>query len=452
MHQLVEQAELPGVARPALVAAARVLIEQQRQRLRSGAAVDYDAAFSNAALAAEVARQASAPLHGVINATGVVLHTNLGRAPLLPAAFAAVMDVALGYSNLEFDIGEGVRGSRHSHVAPLLRELTGAAASVVVNNNAAATVLGIAALAAGREVIVSRGELIEIGGAFRLPDICAMSGARLVAVGTTNKTRLDDYRRAIGPATALLLKVHPSNFEQRGFVASVDIAELAALGKATGVATMMDVGSGCFTDAATQQACGLPPEPTVAEVAALVDLVSFSGDKLLGGPQAGILVGRTELIERARKHPWMRALRPDKLTLAALWATLQAYRIDGGVHVPVWAMLRASAAEVAARAAQAKALIDAAPAWLPGLHLAIVPSVATVGGGTMPTSQLPSTALTITADSGERLARAAAALRLGQPTVIGRMADGALWLDLRTVSDADLANFAAAVAAVGQIA
>ncbi len=447
VHTLVERAGLEDLPRLAVVAAARALIDGQRRAIIAGATLgDAAEVFSVAALRGEVGRQATAPLQRIINATGVVLHTNLGRAPLGQTAIAAVADVAGGYCNLEFELAAGQRGSRHDHVAAMLRELTGAEAGVVVNNNAAATVLGIAAIAAGREVIVSRGELVEIGGAFRLPEICAMSGARLVAVGTTNKTRIDDYRRAIGPGTALLLKVHQSNFEQRGFVEAVELRELAALGKATQIATMMDLGSGCLASAATLQRCGLPAEPSVAQVAAHVDAVSFSGDKLLGGPQAGLLIGRSDIIERARTHPWMRALRPDKMTIAALWATLQAHRIDGGADLPVWQMLQTTPAELATRGQRTLALLALEPTLPAEFTVALCPSHATVGGGTMPTSQLASIALRVVA--GEvQLTRLAEALRAGRPAVLGRIADAALWLDLRTVTDGEVPMLVVALVA-----
>ncbi len=318
----------------------------------------------------------------MINATGVVLHTNLGRAPLAAEARVAIDDVARGYANLEYDLARGERGSRHDHLRALLRELTGAEDAIVANNNAAATVLGLAALASGREVIVSRGELIEIGGSFRLPEILAMSGGRLVEVGTTNKTHARDYAAAITPATALLLKVHRSNFAMVGFTAEVELAELVALGRARGVATMIDLGSGALLDRATQRAFGLPDEPTVADaVASGADLVTFSGDKLLGGPQAGLAVGRAAAVAASRAHPLMRVLRPDKLTLAGLAATLALYRA-GRAHdaVPIAAMLGASSATLRARAEALAAAIGA----VTEVAVAVEPCASAVGGGAMP--------------------------------------------------------------------
>ncbi len=342
-----------------------------------------------------------APLRRVVNATGVVLHTNLGRAPLAAAARAAVADAASGYSNLEYDVAAGKRGSRHDHLRALLRELTGADDGVVANNNAAATVLGLAALAAGREVIVSRGELIEIGGSFRLPEILALSGARLVEVGTTNKTHATDYERAITPATGLLLKVHRSNFAVVGFTAEVDAADLVQIGKARGVATMIDLGSGALVDRATQRSWGLPDEPTVRDaVASGADLVTFSGDKLLGGPQAGLAVGRTAAVATARAHPLMRAVRPDKLQLAALAATLALYRDGNSADVPVVAALAASATALKQRAEQLAARIGAATTQL---RVEIEPCVSTVGGGAMPTAELASWAVTVAGQSADAI-------------------------------------------------
>src|SRR5687768_4287393 len=311
---VIEAAQM-GAPRWALVEAARRAVANRRAALVAGQA--SDAAIDPASVARVAAELARPALRRVINATGVVLHTNLGRAPLAAEARAAIDEVARGYSNLEYDLKKGERGSRHDHLRTLLRELTGAEDAIVCNNNAAATVLGLAALATNKEIIVSRGELIEIGGSFRLPEILALSRGTLVEVGTTNKTHARDYENAIGPNTGLLLKVHRSNFAIVGFTAEVSPEQVVAIGRARGIATMIDLGSGMVVDRETQKRWGLPDEPTIREsVESGADLVTFSGDKLLGGPQAGIAVGKKAAVEAARKHPLMRALRPDKLTLA----------------------------------------------------------------------------------------------------------------------------------------
>ena len=329
----------------------------------------------------------------MINATGVVLHTNLGRAPLGRAALARLALVAARYSNLELDVRTKARGSRYDHVDGLLCRLSGAEASLVVNNNAAAVLLALESLARGREVVVSRGELIEIGGAFRIPDIMARSGARLVEVGTTNRTRLADYASAITPETALLLKVHPSNYRVVGFTESVRTAELAELGRARGVPVLEDLGSGCFLDL---RPWGLPREPTVPEtVAAGADVVTFSGDKLLGGPQAGIVVGRRALVERLRQNPLNRALRIDKLTLAALEATLRAYEDPATAprEIPTLRMLSESAAVVRRRARRVLRRVPAAART--ALGLTVVAGRSEVGGGALPLAELPTAALAL---------------------------------------------------------
>ncbi|MBE7448252.1 MAG: L-seryl-tRNA(Sec) selenium transferase, partial [Kofleriaceae bacterium] len=388
----------------------------------------------------------------VINATGVVLHTNLGRAPLATAALAAVGEAARGYTNLEYDLMTGARGSRHVHVDELVRALTGAEAACVVNNNAAATVLALAALAAGREVVVSRGELVEIGGSFRIPDILRTSGCTLVEVGTTNKTRLADYEAAIGERTALLLKVHRSNFAIVGFTAEVGEAELATLAATRGLACMVDLGSGCLLPRARQQALGLPPEPPVAEVVASgADVVCFSGDKLLGGPQAGVVVGRAAAIARVRAHPLMRAMRPDKLTLAALAATLALYRDGREDEVPAVAMLAAPAAGLHARAQALAAAVAAALAADAGLTIAVEPCRSTVGGGSMPLAELPSWAVTVRRAGGDALA-VDAALRAAAVPVVARVEDGRVWLDLRTIAATEDDDVVAAVAGVARAA
>jgi L-seryl-tRNA(Ser) seleniumtransferase len=437
VHVLVDQ--VGDVApRWAVVEAARRSIAAAREAIRAGTDGTVEPA-QVARLAAELARPA---LRRVINATGVVLHTNLGRAPLADGARAAIDEVARGYSNLEYDLGKGERGSRHDHLREVLRELTGAEDALVVNNNAAATVLGLAALASGKEIVVSRGELIEIGGSFRLPEILALSRGTLVEIGTTNKTHRADYERAIGPATGLLLKVHRSNFAIVGFTAEVSPEDVVAIGRARGVATMIDLGSGMLVDRETQRRWGLPDEPTVAEsVASGADLVTFSGDKLLGGPQAGIAVGKKAAVEAARKHPLMRALRPDKLTLAALTATLGLYRAGHAEEaVPAIAMIARTSDQLRALAERLLAAIGP----LAGLALAVEPCKSTVGGGAMPTAELPSFAVTVRGKPADELDRR---LRTAHIPVIARIEDGRVWLDVRTVAEAEFPEIAAALRA-----
>src|SRR5207248_5347260 len=325
--------------------------------------------------AEELAAARAPHLRGVINATGVIAHTNLGRAPLATAALERVRDAAGGYSNLEYDLSAGARGSRQDHVAPILRRLTGAEAALVVNNNAAAVLLALAALAEGREVLVSRGELIEIGDGFRIPDVLARSGARLVEVGTTNRTHAADYERAITPETALLLRVHQSNFRVIGFTEQARVDELAQVALSHELVLVDDLGSGALVD--------LGDEPVArASLAAGADLVCFSGDKLLGGPQAGIVVGRAELVKRLRRHPLQRALRADKLTLAALEGTLGLY-LDperAAREVPVLRVLHEPPETVRARAERLANAVGGE----------VEETVARVGGGALPLAELPS--------------------------------------------------------------
>jgi L-seryl-tRNA(Ser) seleniumtransferase len=357
----------------------------------------------------------------VLNATGVIVHTNLGRAPLAAAALARVEEVARSYSNLELDLASGARGSRQSHVADALRRLTGAEAALVVNHNAAAVLLAVAALAEGREVVVSRGELVEIGDGFRIPDVLARSGARMVEVGTTNRTRAADYEQAIGPDTAALLRVHQSNYRIVGFTEAVPTRDLARIAAAAGLPLVDDLGSGSLLD--------LGGEPTAAaSIADGADLVCFSGDKLLGGPQAGIVGGRADLVERLRVHPLHRAVRADKLTLAALEGTLRLY-LDGPERIPVLRMLREDGGAVRARAERLAGLVDGT----------VEETVARVGGGALPLAEIPSFACALE----ETLA---AALRLGDPPVVGIVRDGKLLLDCRTLRDAEIDEVAAAVA------
>lgn len=393
--------------------------------------------------AAEVERAIAPSLRRVVNATGVVIHTNLGRAVLSPAARRAVAEVAGAYSNLEFDLASGERGSRHDHVEALLRRLTGAEAAMVVNNNAAAVFLALMALAAGREVVVSRGELVEIGGSFRIPDVMAQSGARLVEVGTTNKTRPDDYRRAIGPDTALLLKVHPSNYRIVGFTAAVTLEELVGIGREAGLPVMYDLGSGALIPL---DRYGLKGEPVAGgAIAAGVALVTFSGDKLLGGPQAGVIAGRRDLVDRCRRHPLARALRVDKMTLAALEATLKHY-LDpekAAATVPVLRMLTLTPEELAARADDLAAKIrgEAGDA----VRVTLSAGVSQVGGGSLPGVELPTTLVAV---EPVRLSvpTLAARLRRERPAVVGRVEGGRLLLDPRTLLPGDAAVVAAAVA------
>ena len=391
-------------------------------------------------IAARVEALGAPSLRSVFNLTGTVLHTNLGRAPLPQQALDAIARVAAGASNLEFDLVTGRRGERDDHVEPWLRRLTGAAAATVVNNNAAALLLVLNTLALRKEVLVSRGELIEIGGGFRLPQVMVRAGCRLVEVGTTNRTHLADYADAISPKTALLLKVHASNYEVRGFTAAADARALATLAKARGVPFVVDLGSGALVDLAR---FGLPHEPTPAEALAEgADLVTFSGDKLLGGPQAGMVVGRADLVAKIRSNPMKRAMRCDKLTLAALGAVLALYADPERLpeHLPALRWLTRPAAEIAATAER---LAPVMAGWLgssAGVEVVAVQSQ--IGSGSLPVDLLPSFALRVTPftakrGSGRALDALAAALRGLPIPVIGRIANGALLLDLRCLASAD---------------
>jgi L-seryl-tRNA(Ser) seleniumtransferase len=366
-----------------------------------------------------------------------VLHTNLGRAPLAAAAVERLQEVARSYCNLELDLRSGERGSRHAYIEPLLCELTGAEAALAVNNNAGAVLLVLSALAAGREAIVSRGELVEIGGGFRIPEVMKQGGVALVEVGTTNKTRLSDYQTAISDRTALLAKVHRSNFAMVGFTEEVSAGDLAALGKTRGIPLMHDLGSGCLGDTAR---LGLPKERTVREaVAEGASVVTFSGDKLLGGPQAGLIVGRRSLLDAIRRHPLHRALRIDKFTAAALEATLRLYRDGRENEVPAWALLAASVSQLAERADRLRALLHDR-----GIDGESVATSGRVGGGALPTAEVPSRGVVLRTPSG--VDRLAEQLRLGASPVIARIADGALVLDVRTVAEFELEALADAVA------
>ncbi len=440
VHALADAAASADLPRWAVVEAARRAIADRRRELASDPNV---APTIDAADVAKRARELIRPhIRRVINATGVVLHTNLGRAPLAAAARAAIDEVARSYSNLEYDLAKGERGSRHDHLRGVLCELTGAEDACVVNNNAAATVLGLAALATDKEIIVSRGELIEIGGSFRLPEILKLSRGVMIEVGTTNKTHARDYQSAITERTGLLLKVHRSNFAVVGFTAEVQPEQLVDMARQrAGIHTMIDLGSGALVDRETQRAWGLPDEPTVAEaVATGVDLVTFSGDKLLGGPQAGIAVGTKAAIAAMRAHPLMRAFRTDKLTIAALDATLSAYRDRALADIPTARMLGASRDQLRASADALARAIGACP----GLTIAVEPCTSAVGGGAMPTAELPSFAVTLAGRSASELDRA---LRDAPVPVIARIADDRVWLDVRTIADEEHAAVAEAVRA-----
>lgn len=384
-----------------------------------------------AAVAAALEDGAQPGLRPVFNLTGVVLHTNLGRAALPPPAAAAARAVALAPSNLEFDLETGQRGDRDDHVAPLLAQLTGAEAATVVNNNAAAVLLTLNTLAREGEVPVSRGELIEIGGAFRLPDIMEASGCILVEVGTTNRTRLQDYEQAVNDRTALLLKVHPSNYEIRGFVQSVAAPDLAALARRHGLPLVFDLGSGSLVDFA---AYDLPPEPTAAQVLRQgADLVSFSGDKLLGGPQCGIIAGRRALVEKVKNNPLKRALRIDKMNLAALAEVLKLYQAPSRLAETLPALAALTRPPDALRALAEGLLPEVAAALAPRYGATAVECRSQVGSGALPVATLPSFALRIApADSSDQaLRRLAQALRRLPAPVIGRLRNGACFLDLR---------------------
>jgi L-seryl-tRNA(Ser) seleniumtransferase len=413
---------LRAAPRTAVVTAIRETLAAARVR-RAGPPEDWAAEIRE-----RLAERRRPGLRAALNATGVVLHTNLGRAPLADAAIRAMTAIAGGYSNLELDLDSGTRGSRTDHCRELLRRVTQAEDGLVVNNAAGALVLALNAMAAGRDVLVSRGELIEIGGSFRIPDIMARSGARLREIGTTNRTHLEDYRRALDADVGMILTVHRSNFEQRGFVTSPEPAALAELAREAGLPYLYDVGSGLLADLAPW---GLGSEPRVADaLAAGASLVCFSGDKLLGGPQAGCLVGRRDLLARCRENPFARAMRADKLTLAALEATLALYEDPETAlrEVPVLRMLTAEPAALAARAAR---LAAACPAEL---HAELRPGESAVGGGAFPGAVLPTTLVTL--DAGELGADGLALrLRLGDPAVVARVADGRVVLDPRTLPD-----------------
>ena len=435
--ELPQMRELLGRApRATLVNAIRAALDDVRAR----PSFPSDDEAWLAEVAYQLTRIVRPSLRPVINATGVILHTNLGRAPLADSAIDAMTAIARGYSNLEYDLDAGTRGSRYAHCASLLRELTGAEDALVVNNGAAALVLALNTIASGRGAVISRGELVEIGGSFRIPDIMERSGAELVEIGTTNRTHVDDYRRALGSsaAPAVILKVHRSNFALQGFVAEATVADLRPIAAELDIPIVHDLGSGLLISLDT---FGLVGEPTARDaLLAGATLVTMSGDKLLGGPQAGIIVGERSLIAALRRNPLARSYRVDKLTLAALEATLALYRDPSRAmtEIPTLAMLGTSVETLRRRAV---ALRDSLGEMRELVKVA--ESEASVGGGAFPTARIPSTSLMIDTDATELERR----LRLGEPAVIGRLTDAKLLLDLRSVLPRDDSSLAAALRA-----
>ena len=425
VDELLRSERLAGVPHPLAVAAARTALARVREEIQAG----VEPGDLVERVLAEIEVIEGPRLRRVLNATGVILHTNLGRAPLAQAAVERVQEIAGAYSNLEYDLADGARGSRQDHLAQALRRLTGAEGALVVNNNAGAVLLALASLAEGREVLVSRGELIEIGDGFRIPDVLARSGARLVEVGTTNRTRVADYERALGPNTGAILRVHQSNFRVVGFGELPQLRDLARLAERHGIALVDDLGSGALAAGYNVLFTG---EPAAAEsLEAGADLVCFSGDKLLGGPQAGVVVGRAELVERLRRHPLQRALRADKLTLAALEGTL-ALLLDPERalrDVPVLRMLHETPEAVRARADRLAMLVGGT----------VEKTVARVGGGALPLTELPSFAVAVEA-------ALEAPLRLGDPPVVAIVRDGRCLLDCRALADTEADEVAGAVA------
>jgi len=437
VNALLEQEEISDLFRTAPRTVVADAVRRAVNEARNGGA---PAPASRGEWASAVRAQLSSAqrpsLRPVINATGVVLHTNLGRAPLARAAIDAMVAVSTGYSNLEYDLGAGTRGSRYDHCAAILRELTGAEDALVVNNGAAALVLALDTLADGREAIISRGELVEIGGSFRVHEIAARSRAALREVGATNRTHLADYTRAIGPFTGALLKVHRSNFAVTGYVAEAGVRELVPAAREHGIPIIHDLGSGLLVPL---EAPGLRGEPTVREaLAAGAAVVTMSGDKLLGGPQAGLVLGGARYVAEMRRNPLARAFRVDRATLAALEATLALYR-DPDVarrEIPVLRMLAAPIGEIRQRAERALHALHER-----GVRGELVDSTAAVGAGAFPTAELPSVALALDGDAEQWSAR----LRAGEPAVVGRVHEGRLRLDLRTVPEDAVAALVSAL-------
>jgi L-seryl-tRNA(Ser) seleniumtransferase len=418
-----------------VTAVLRALLTELREQISSGLQPAADTESLRADVCRRLEASEAASLIPVFNLTGTVVHTNLGRSSLPAEALAAVVATASQPSNLEFDLVSGKRGKRESHVESLICELTGAAAATVVNNNAAAVLLVLNTLALGREVPVSRGELVEIGGSFRIPEVMQRAGCVLVEVGATNRTHLRDYETAIGPDTALLMKAHTSNYRVEGFTAAVDERELAVLAGQHNIPLVSDLGSGCLVDCSS---LGLPAEPTAAQMLADgVDLITFSGDKLLGGPQAGIIAGSRELIDAINSNPLKRALRLDKMTLAALAEVLKLYR-NPDTLVQRLPTLRQLARPLADIQAQAQRLLSAVAAALPDYSLEVVECMSQIGSGALPVENIASAALRIRPDPSDDIAVLATRLRQLPKPVIGRLQKGALLLDLRCLEDEDV--------------
>ena len=411
------------VGRAVVIDAVRASLDAARADIRAGRAAPMPALLLDA-ITERIEQIIRPTLKRVINATGVILHTNLGRAPLAQDALAAIQDAASSYSNLEYDLGAGERGSRYVHAEELLKKLTGAEAALVVNNNAAAVMFILRAFAEKQEVIVSRGQLVEIGGGFRVPDVLSQSGARMVEVGTTNRTRVADFENAITENTGVLLRVHPSNFRVIGFTEEVSLQEMSALGRKHNLPVVDDLGSGALLDTA---AFGLAHEPMPQEsLQAGADLVAFSGDKLLGGPQAGIIVGKQELVAKLKKHPLARALRVDKLTLAALQATLLHYlKNQAAQKIPVWQMISAKTDGLEKRAR------EWSERWKKfGLDAQVIETLSTVGGGSLPGETLPTRAVALAVASPDTFL---AKLRANYPPIIARIENNRVIIDPRTI-------------------
>ena len=426
-----------------VLSAVREVVELRRKEILDGAVADVSLESLTPDIARKAGRLSSFSLRPLINATGIVIHTNLGRSVLSEDVMENVRRTATAYSNLEYDLAEGKRGKRHAHIRRLLREITGAEDGFAVNNNAAAVFLSLSALAKGREAVVSRGELVEIGGSFRVPDVMAESGALLMEVGTTNKTHLRDYEDALGETTALILKVHKSNYQIIGFTEEVPLETLVALGHGRGVPVMCDLGSGCIINL---NPYGIHSEPSVREVLKSgADIVTFSGDKLLGGPQAGLIVGKKEFVEKIQKHPLARAVRIDKLTLAALEATLMAYADEEQAKekIPTIRMLLEDPKIIRQRAKKIAGLIKRG---IKEAAIEVIEDSSQAGGGSLPEVRFPTYAVSV---RPERISlnQFEDRLRKGEPAVIARIKGEALLIDARTVSDREIAPLAKSIMA-----